>query len=105
MRYQPAEAPIAVTASRVANRVEVRIIDNGPGVGSEQLERIFQPFQQQGDVQNADGVGLGLAVARGFSEAMGGEVSAENTPGGGLTLVIELPAADAWTPPVAKEGA
>ena len=105
LRYQPAEAPIAVTASRVANRVEVRIIDNGPGVGSEQLERIFQPFQQQGDVQNADGVGLGLAVARGFSEAMGGEVSAENTPGGGLTLVIELPAADAWTPPVAKEGA
>jgi len=103
LRYQPPPALVAVTASRVANRVEIRIIDNGAGVDSEQLERIFQPFQQQGDVQNADGVGLGLAVARGFSEAMGGEVSAENTPGGGLTLVIELPAADSWTPPVAKE--
>jgi two-component system sensor histidine kinase KdpD len=105
LRYQPCEAPVAVATSRVENRVEIRIIDNGPGVDSEQLERIFQPFQQQGDVPNTDGVGLGLAVARGFSEAMGGEVSAENTPGGGLTLVIELPAADTWVPPVAKEDA
>jgi two-component system sensor histidine kinase KdpD len=103
LRYQPSEASVAVTASRVENRVEIRVIDNGPGVDSEHFEQIFQPFQQQGDVQSADGVGLGLAVARGFSEAMGGEVSAESTPGGGLTLVIELPAADTWTLPVAKE--
>jgi two-component system sensor histidine kinase KdpD len=103
LRYQPSEASVAVTASRVENRVEIRVIDNGPGVDSEHFEQIFQPFQQQGDVQSADGVGLGLAVARGFSEAMGGEVSAESTPGGGLTLVIELPAADTWMPPVAKE--
>jgi len=63
LRYQPCEAPVAVATSRVENRVEIRIIDNGPGVDSEQLERIFQPFQQQGDVPNTDGVGLGLAVA------------------------------------------
>jgi len=43
-------------------------------------------------------VGLGLAVARGLSEAMGGNIAAENTPGGGLTMVIELPSADTWTP-------
>jgi two-component system sensor histidine kinase KdpD len=98
LRYQTTDSPIAVTASRVENRVEIRIIDNGPGIGAEQLEEIFQPFQQLDDVHNADGVGLGLAVSRGLAEAMGGQISAESTPGGGLTMVVELPSADTWSP-------
>ncbi|MGW2396650.1 DUF4118 domain-containing protein [Kitasatospora sp. NPDC001664] len=75
-------------------RVEVRIVDRGPGVPVEARERIFAPFQRYGDAPRGAGVGLGLAVARGFVEAMDGTVTAEDTPGGGLTMVVALPAAD-----------
>lgn len=92
LRYQPGEAPITIRASRVADRVEIRVIDTGPGVPAEEQDRIFQPFQRHGDAPSGDGVGLGLAVARGLTEAMGGVLDAEPTPGGGLTLVVSLPA-------------
>ena len=72
---------------------QLRVVDRGPGVPAESLEAIFEPFQRLGDVPAGDGVGLGLAVARGLMEAMGGTLTAEETPGGGLTLVIDLPAA------------
>ncbi|MEV4614486.1 sensor histidine kinase KdpD [Kitasatospora sp. NPDC049258] len=75
-------------------RVELRIVDRGPGVPEEARERIFAPFQRYGDAPRGAGVGLGLAVARGFIEAMGGSVAAEDTPGGGLTMVVTLPAVD-----------
>ena len=58
--------------------------------GSE--EQLFEPFQRLGDRVNKSGVGLGLSVARGFIEAMGGTISATDTPGGGLTVIIELDA-------------
>ena len=67
--------------------------DLGPGVPPGALEAIFEPFQRLGDVPAGDGVGLGLAVARGLMEAMGGTLTAEETPGGGLTLVVDLPVA------------
>jgi len=91
LRYQPEGTPIQVRASRVADRVEIRVVDNGVGVPPEDQDHIFQPFQRHGDVPAGDGLGLGLAVARGLADAMGGEVSAESTPGGGLTVVIGLP--------------
>ena len=83
-------APVAVRASAHADRVELRVVDRGPGTAREDL---FVAFQRRGDRHSAGGVGLGLSVARGFTEAMGGALTAEDTPGGGLTLVVALPAA------------
>jgi two-component system sensor histidine kinase KdpD len=84
---------VAVSASELNGRVEVRIADHGPGIPDEGKERVFEPFQRYGDAPRGAGVGLGLAVARGFVEATGGTLSAEDTPGGGLTMVFTLPCA------------
>jgi two-component system sensor histidine kinase KdpD len=70
---------------------ELRIIDHGQGVPAERVVEMFRPFQRLDDIPKTTGVGLGLAVAKGFTEAMGGTLSAEETPGGGLTMVIRLP--------------
>ncbi|MFD8004582.1 sensor histidine kinase, partial [Streptomyces mirabilis] len=93
VKYSPSDEPVLVSASAMANRVEVRVVDRGPGVPDEAKDRIFAPFQRYGDAPRGAGVGLGLAVARGFAEAMGGTLNAEDTPGGGLTMVLGLPAA------------
>ena len=71
--------------------VRLEVVDHGPGVPDEQKELIFEPFERAGD--RHPGVGLGLAVARGFAEAMGGQIGAFDTPGGGLTVRVTLPAA------------
>jgi two-component system sensor histidine kinase KdpD len=70
---------------------ELRIIDHGRGVPAESVVEMFRPFQRLDDTPQATGIGLGLAVAKGFTEAMGGTLAAEETPGGGLTMVIRLP--------------
>ncbi|MEV6377907.1 sensor histidine kinase KdpD [Streptomyces sp. NPDC051773] len=93
VKYSPPGTPVQVSASALGGRVEVRVTDRGPGVPDEAKERIFAPFQRHGDAPRGTGVGLGLAVARGFAEAMGGTLAAEDTPGGGLTLVLTVRAA------------
>ncbi|MGW0599177.1 ATP-binding protein [Streptomyces sp. NPDC002776] len=90
VKYSPPGARVLVSASSLADRVEVRVVDRGPGVPDDAKERIFAPFQRYGDAPRGAGVGLGLAVARGFAEAMGGTLNAEDTPGGGLTMVFTL---------------
>ncbi|GGY25394.1 sensor histidine kinase [Streptomyces djakartensis] len=93
VKYSPPGVPVLVAASALADRVEVRVVDRGPGVPDEAKGRIFEPFQRYGDAPRGAGVGLGLAVARGFAEAMDGTLDAEDTPGGGLTMVLTLRAA------------
>jgi two-component system, OmpR family, sensor histidine kinase KdpD len=91
LRYSPPGARVTITGSAHAGLVELRIVDRGPGIAQEDAEAVFAPFQRRGDVSPAGaGVGLGLAIARGFTEAMGGHVFAEETPGGGATLVVQL---------------
>jgi two-component system, OmpR family, sensor histidine kinase KdpD len=91
LRYAP-DSPVRVTAGRVGDRVLIAVIDEGPGIPRGTEEQLFAPFQRLGDHDTSIGVGLGLSVARGFVEAMGGTISATDTPGGGLTVEIELAA-------------
>jgi two-component system sensor histidine kinase KdpD len=104
VKYSPPGRPVLVTASAIAERVEVRVVDRGPGVPEEAKDRIFEPFQRYGDAPRGAGVGLGLAVARGFAEAIGGSLNAEDTPGGGLTMVLTLRAAQPHAGPAPAAG-
>ena len=95
IRYSPADRPPELVADSRDGVVTIAVVDHGPGVPSADRERIFEPFQRLGDQDMTTGVGLGLAVARGFVEAVGGELSASETAGGGLTMTVQLTAAPA----------
>jgi len=93
IRYSPAGSPATVTASTLGDRVELRIIDQGPGVSETDWDRIFAPFQRRSGESTSPGTGLGLALSRGLTEAMHGTLTPEDTPGGGLTMIVSLSAA------------
>ncbi|GLY67018.1 sensor histidine kinase [Amycolatopsis taiwanensis] len=90
IRHGKGTEPVSVRGSTYAERVELRVVDHGPGLRKGAAESAFAPFQRLGDRDSTPGVGLGLSVAKGFTEAMGGTIRAEDTPGGGLTVVISL---------------
>ncbi|WLW50293.1 ATP-binding protein [Streptomyces sp. YU58] len=94
VRHTPPGQEVLVTASALAGRVELRVVDRGPGLPADGRERLFEPFQRLGDTDNTTGLGLGLALARGLTEAMNGTLTPEDTPGGGLTMVVSLPCAE-----------
>jgi len=92
-RHTPAGTPVRIATSRWGDVAQLRVIDRGPGIRPEGREEAFAPFQRLGDTDNSAGLGLGLALSRGFAEGMGGTLSVEDTPGGGATLVVALPVA------------
>ncbi|MFF4449827.1 ATP-binding protein [Streptomyces sp. NPDC001502] len=92
-RHTPPGGQVVLTASALDDRVELRVVDRGPGLPEADRENAFVPFQRLGDTDNTTGVGLGLALSRGLAEAMGGTLTPEDTPGGGLTMTLSLPAA------------
>ncbi|GAB2603914.1 sensor histidine kinase [Kribbella endophytica] len=99
VRYSPPGRPPLLSASALGEVVEIRVVDRGPGIPPADRGRVFAPFQRLGDTDNSTGVGLGLALARGLTETMHGTVQPEDTPGGGLTMVVSIPSS-ASEPPV-----
>jgi two-component system sensor histidine kinase KdpD len=98
VRWSPPDRPVRIEAGAFGDRVDLRVVDRGPGIPMGQREQVFAPFQRLGDTAAGTGVGLGLAVARGFVQAMRGTVEIEDTAGGGTTIVISLPVAGGRRP-------
>ena len=90
-RHSPEGARVRITTSRLGSTAQLRVIDHGPGIPAERRGEVFAPFQRLGDTDNTTGLGLGLALSKGFTEGMGGTLTVEDTPGGGLTMVVALP--------------
>jgi two-component system sensor histidine kinase KdpD len=97
LRHSPPDRRVRITSERRGGEGTIRVIDSGSGVAPERIGDIFAPFQRLGDTDNTTGLGLGLALSKGFAEGMGGTLSPEQTPGGGLTMVLSLPVADDGT--------
>jgi two-component system sensor histidine kinase KdpD len=90
--WTPTGAAVRVEAAQIGDHVDVRVIDRGTGIPRDQRASVFQPFQRLGDGGPAahDGIGLGLAVAQGFTDAMDAEISIDDSPGGGATVLVRL---------------
>lgn len=93
VQHSPPDARVRIETEASHGRVRIRVIDHGPGIPADRREDVFVPFQRLGDTDNTAGLGLGLALSRGFAEAMHGGLAPEATPGGGLTMLVSLPAA------------
>ncbi|GAB6901656.1 sensor histidine kinase KdpD [Kineosporia succinea] len=90
VRHSPPGSPPMIVVGAHAGEVETRVIDRGPGIPAQMWDDVFLPFQRLGDRDNGTGVGLGLALSRGLAEAMGGSLTPDTTPGGGLTMILTL---------------
>jgi two-component system sensor histidine kinase KdpD len=104
LTWSPLDRAVRISAGEVVGRIDLRISDRGPGIPTDARETVFQPFQRMGDSPNREGVGLGLAVARGLLQAMGNELVIEDTPGGGTTMVIAMKIAGAIDVPIEEAG-
>lgn len=89
----PSGKPIRLHGRAEGDRLRLHVVDHGPGVRDADLDRIFEPFQRLHDRTTTAGLGLGLAIARGFIEAMSGAITPSETAGGGLTMTVSIPIA------------
>jgi two-component system sensor histidine kinase KdpD len=88
-RFGPPDQPVMIKAAVVGDFVELLVVDRGPGMSVAQRNAVLAPFDRlSGDQLNA---GLSLTVASGFTQLLGGRILFEDTPGGGLTVAVELP--------------
>jgi two-component system sensor histidine kinase KdpD len=97
LTWSPPGGPIEMTATREGDAVRLLVVDHGPGIPVERRADVLAAFQRLADhaTDRATGIGLGLAVANGLTEEMGGSLVLDDTPGGGTTVVVTLPAAPA----------
>jgi two-component system sensor histidine kinase KdpD len=105
LRFSPPGVRPTIAASEFGGQVQLRVVDHGPGIPGDRREAVFVPFQRLGDTDNDTGIGLGLALSKGFVEGMGGTLEAEDTPGGGLTMVVSLPVTETNAETNTKDGA
>ncbi len=101
--HSPSGRPPVMTASQQGDLVLLDVVDHGTGVPDELKPLMFEPFERLGERGGGTGVGLGLAVAKGFLSAMGGTLTPLDTPGGGLTMRVALPVAAAATRTMAAD--
>lgn len=91
LKYSPADSPVEIAARIGANGLAIEVSDHGPGIPEKELERIFEKFYRLPVPEGAGGTGLGLSICKGFVEAHGGDIRAENRAGGGLRVIVTLP--------------
>lgn len=90
MRFSPADQPVRISGGVGAGKVTVRVVDRGPGIPASQRASIFEPFQS-GGTDRRDGVGLGLAISKGFTEANGGELRLQADSADGTAFAVSFP--------------
>jgi signal transduction histidine kinase len=99
LRHTPSDGSVLVTARRGAAELEVSVEDTGVGLSEEAQRRMFERFWRADASRSSGSAGLGLAIARGFVEAQGGRIWAENRPGGGARFAFTLPLAESLALP------
>jgi two-component system sensor histidine kinase KdpD len=94
VKYSPVDTPIGIRAYVDQGQVVIEVSDQGVGIPSDELERVFDKFYRVQQMSDTSGTGLGLSISRGIVELHGGRIWAANRPGGGTTFAVALPIAE-----------
>jgi two-component system sensor histidine kinase KdpD len=91
LKYSPPDSPLEITAGIDADHLVLKVLDRGPGVPEDDLQRVFEKFYRLPVPEGVSGTGLGLSICKGIVEAHQGTIGAENRVGGGLCVTCRLP--------------